>query len=74
MLRNLGLSHLKLVYFSHFHNEQSYNSIMSFSTKCQTIKRQTILVFIPQTKISQTEIIRSRLAIYKKTLNLQAKL
>ena len=40
---------------------------MSFSTKCQTIKRQTILVFIPQTKISQTEIIRSRLAIYKKT-------
>ena len=41
---------------------------MSFSTKCQTIKRQTILVFIPQTKISQTEIIRSRLAIYKKNI------
>ena len=38
---------------------------MSFSTKCQTIIRQTILVFIPQTKISQTEIIRSRLAIYE---------
>ena len=47
---------------------------MSFSTKCQTIIRQTILVFIPQTKISQTEIIRSRQKKKKKTLNLQAKL